>query len=396
MHVIPYDQVSQIKWKGSSVEYDGALHALDCNRHDQFLVVNFDFIKSDLDNFNYLEFNNNKIDCITWSYNGAWVAKLFPRNWKIGHYKNIYLKDPVIKLKWEQNPDISASVEFENDPRLTFILDSWDCCYELIWYVANTDIWIFKCQAHGRTPKSVKHMGELIPKLSKTLDVIFISYKESNAEENWQRVLEKAPYAKRVDGVEGIFNAHKAAALLSTTDMFYVVDGDAWLVDDFNFDFCPLIYDRECTHIWHSKNPINNLSYGYGGVKLFSKQVIDNANSWTTLDMATTVGSKLKIIDKISNITSFNTDEFSTWKGAFRECVKLSYNIQQRPNDTDSINRLESWMAPSDAPFAKYAIDAAQEAKEWVLQNPNNLDMLRLINNRNWIETQFKLRNTNE
>jgi hypothetical protein len=202
-------------------------------------------------------------------------------------------------------------------------------------------------------------------------------------------VLEKAPWAQRVDGVEGIFNAHKAAANLSTTDMFYVVDGDAWLVDDFNFSFQPGLFDRDCTHIWRARNPINRLAYGYGGVKLFSKQVINDTTSWTTLDMATTIGTKLKVVNKLSNITAFNTDELATWRSAFRECVKLCYNIHRDPNNKENVYRLEAWMASSNQPFAEYAIKAAHRAKEWVQQNADDIDILRQINNRNWLEQEF-------
>ena len=391
MHIIPYEQANLVKWKGNSLDYDWELHDLDRRRHDQFLVVSFDFNESDLDNFNYLDFADNKRDCIVWCYKNRWMAKLFPKNWKIGSYHVIN-----ISIRWERNPDIPASVKFNNDPTLTFVPDFWDTFYELVWYLKDQEVWAFKCSAENKVSRGVKYMEELTPAFPKHLNVLFISYYESNAEENWQRVLEKAPWAKRIDGVEGIFNAHKAAAKLSTTDMFYVVDGDAWLVDDFNFDFQPSIFDRACTHIWRATNPINGLVYGYGGVKLFSKQIVDDATSWTTLDMSTTITSKIKIINTVSNITAFNTDEYSTWRSAFRECVKLCYSIQQHLNNIDSIHRLESWMVPSDAPFAKYAIDAAQEAKEWVQQNVNDIDVLRQINDRKWLETQFKLRNTNE
>ena len=40
----------------------------------------------------------------------------------------------------------------------------------------------------------------------------------------------------RVSGVTGIHAAHLAAAKLSTTPMFWVVDGDAVIEDDFKFD----------------------------------------------------------------------------------------------------------------------------------------------------------------
>ena len=54
-------------------------------------------------------------------------------------------------------------------------------------------------------------------------DVFFISYHEQYADENFEALLDKAPLAKRVDGIKGIFNAHKHAAELSKTKMFYVI-----------------------------------------------------------------------------------------------------------------------------------------------------------------------------
>jgi len=385
MHTIPYEQVKRVKWKGDSIGYDWALHALDRGQHDQFLAINFNFSEEDINLFNYSDYDEETTCCIVWNYKNKWVAKLFPKNWEIGSYYNIDI--PI--LKWERNPNISLSVEFENDPTLTFVPDLWDTFYELVWYVKDQDVWAFKCSAENKVSKGVKDMGELTPALPQHLDVVFISYHESNAEENWQRVLEKAPWAKRVDGVAGIFNAHQAAAKLSTTDMFYVVDGDAWLVDDFNFDYQPGIFDRDCTHIWRAQNPINGLVYGYGGVKLFSKQVIEDATSWTTLDMSTTIGSNLKVVNTISNITAFNTDEYSTWRSAFRECAKLCYNIHQDPDNKENQDRLEGWMKSSDQPFAQYAIDAAHIAEKWVRQHINDPDTINLINNRDWLKEKF-------
>jgi hypothetical protein len=60
--------------------------------------------------------------------------------------------------------------------------------------------------------------------------------------------------------------------------MFYVVDGDAWLADGWTFDYQPTIWNRNCAYIWTSRNPINDLEYGYGGVKLFPRQKL--LDSW--------------------------------------------------------------------------------------------------------------------
>ena len=44
------------------------------------------------------------------------------------------------------------------------------------------------------------------------LDFVFISYREPNADENYADLLNIVPWAKRVHGIKGFDNAHKAAA----------------------------------------------------------------------------------------------------------------------------------------------------------------------------------------
>ena len=65
------------------------------------------------------------------------------------------------------------------------------------------------------------------------LDIIYLSYDEPNAEENYADLLTKVPWAKRVHGVEGSDAAHKACAKLSETDRFVTVDGDNTIKQEF-------------------------------------------------------------------------------------------------------------------------------------------------------------------
>ena len=80
------------------------------------------------------------------------------------------------------------------------------------------------------------------------LDVIFLSYQEPYADDNFKLLLTYAPHAKRVSGVKGLLLAHQAAARKSMTNNFYIVDADAQIVETFNFDYTPqsneLIYGR--------------------------------------------------------------------------------------------------------------------------------------------------------
>lgn len=275
--------------------------------------------------------------------------------------------------------------------KLDYVIPWHDVSYSHVWYIEieGEKVWAAKQQAVSKTRK-VKDMGTIQPILPEHLSVIFISYNEPDAEKNWQRVLEKAPWAKRVDGVKGIFNAHKAAAKLSDTDMFYVVDGDAWLTDDWNFDFQPRLYDRNCAFIWYSQNPINDLVYGYGGVKLFAKSRVLNAKKWNTLDFATTIMSKLKVVEQVSNVSMFNTDEFSTWRSAFRECVKLKSNLVANNNSQEDLDRLQTWLTTgADKPFGKFAVEAARQAVEFFDSNPEHETQMQ-INDRAWLLKKFQ------
>lgn len=288
---------------------------------------------------------------------------------------------------------ISPNAKVDYNPELPklkyndeYIVPWHDFEYEHVWYLETTvpgdKVWAVKATL-CEEPIGLKEVGTVIPLFGDQLDVIFISYKETNADENWQRVLEKAPWAKRVHGVEGIFNAHKAAAKLAKTDMFFVVDGDAWLVDDWEFDFQPGIFDRDCAYVWSSINPVNNLIYQNGGVKLFSRKVLLRQKKWVTLDMFTGIMPKIKAEDRISCVTTFNIDAFSTWRSAFRECVKLYLSNQ--------MSKLDEWLhSDTDKDYGVYAVMGATHACNYAKEFLNDQDALLKINDYSWLEQQFK------
>jgi hypothetical protein len=307
-----------------------------------------------------------------------WVVKFSPKYRKPKDWKWYGVVSPDYNV--EYNPALPPM-----QSEIDYVIPWHDLEYEHVWYLEGKEkIWVAKLKVVDN-PIGIKDMGTVeldIPRL----DVIFISYNEPNAEENWQRLLEKAPWAKRVNGVKGIFEAHKAAAKLSSTDMFYVVDADAYLIDEWNFDFEPYIFDRDCAYVWNSRNPLNDLVYGYGGVKLFPKALLLKKRKWQTLDMFTGISKKIKVMDTVSNETRFNTDEFSTWRSAFRECVKLYSNNQ--------LSNLNAWLdINKDKPFGKYAILGANAGYQYAKDNDGNYTELTNINNYEWLREQFNLNN---
>ena len=222
-------------------------------------------------------------------------------------------------------------------------------------------------------------------------DIVFISYHEPNAEENFNDLYTRyntvgvfGDRVKRVKDVKGIHNAHVEAAKLANTSYFYVVDGDAKVVQDFKF--AHTAEETDVVHVYRSSNPINNLTYGYGGIKLLPTTLTLNMDT-TTNDMTTSISDKFKVMNEVSNITAFNTDAFSTWKSAFRECAKLSSKTIKGQKNDETEKRLHIWTTVGgDVPFGKYAIAGAVAGRDFGLSRESDL---QLINNFDWLKEQF-------
>jgi hypothetical protein len=230
----------------------------------------------------------------------------------------------------------------------------------------------------------------IIASRPKPYDIIFISYNELAADLNFKNLYERFPRAIRVHGIKGIHRAHVEAAKLSTTEMFWVVDADAKILDNFEFNFTVSEHNGDQVYVWKSKNPINGLEYGYGGVKLLPKKLALEMNI-DSVDMTTSISKKFNVVDEVSNVTSFNTDPFSTWKSAFRECVKLSSKLIDGQVDDETVHRLDIWCSVgSDRQYGLFSIAGAIAGKEYGSINKNNIEALKMINDFVWLESKFK------
>ena len=234
-----------------------------------------------------------------------------------------------------------------------------------------------------------KKEHSIVASMPNPYDVVFISYQEPDADENYNKLLEKVPNAKRVHGVKGIHQAHIEAAKLCSTPMFWIVDGDAQIVDEFNFDYQVPAWQYTHVHVWRSKNPINGLIYGYGGIKLFPTHLTIDMDV-SKPDMTTSISDKFVAVKEVSNITAFNIDEFSTWRSAFRECCKLSSKVIDRQKNDETELRLKIWTTiGKDKAFGEYAIAGARAGMAYGNANKGNIEALKKINNFDWLKDQF-------
>ena len=388
--ILNKEQVKAVRWDVDPSTYDLRLHSLG-QQYLEFIVLNPIYDEWILD---YIDTDIKSDQCLMWVKGDKWIAKKFKSSWVPDNgWKIIECNFKVTKIKdfeveVEYNPDIPDNIF----PPLPQTIEPEDYHLEHVWYLdtryfKGDKIWVKKVRACPE-PLGIKDMGYVTPEIVDELDVIFISYDEPNADANWQRVLSRVPFAQRVHGVDGIFEAHKAAAQLAQTDMFWVVDGDAEILDDWHFDYQPNIFNRDCVHVWSSRNPINNLVYGYGGVKLFPRQLLLDAATWH-VDMTTGLG-KLKVMPRVSNITAFNTDPFSTWRSAFRECAKLAAGTIKNQIVDESTERLDAWLTlGADKPFGEYAVAGARAGLDYGTKNKLNTQLMKQINSRSWLKEQF-------
>ena len=223
-------------------------------------------------------------------------------------------------------------------------------------------------------------------------DIVFITYKEEVSSSYYiEDIVMKFPYHRThwVRGVKGIHNAHKEAAGRVFSKMFYVVDADAKLLPNFKFDTNLDPSEEDIVHVWRAINPVNGLEYGFGGVKLLPTE-LTRGMSIDSVDMTTSISTRFKIMPEISNITKFNTDPLSTWRSAFRECVKLASRIIPGQDNSQSEHRLHTWIHfGGNEPFGEYSKGGASAGQWYGTTYKDDPEALAKINDYDWLEHQF-------
>ena len=195
-------------------------------------------------------------------------------------------------------------------------------------------------------------------------DMVFISYDEPNAEENYNRLAEVAPWVKHSHGVFGSDAAHKAAADLAETDRFITIDADNIVRPEFLNVEVDMRKIRSTDVIsWAGKNTVNGLVYGNGGIKCWPKEVVYNMQTHENAPE----GDKRAQVDFCWNINYVqmnniycdvmnNGSPLQAWRAGFREGVKMGLvdgdvidpsELKQKVHNKN-YKRLLTWMSVGD------------------------------------------------
>jgi len=164
------------------------------------------------------------------------------------------------------------------------------------------------------------------------LDFVYISFKEPNKEQNWADLKNKVPWAKRVDGVVGFDNAHKAAADIAETDFFISVDGDNIIDEKFLLETLDWTKtNKKAVHRWRARNNINGLVYGNGGLVGWHKQTCVEMRTHENADTEENQidfcwGVPHENLHNCYSTTVINSSEEQAFVAGYREGVKMSTN----------------------------------------------------------------------
>jgi hypothetical protein len=206
----------------------------------------------------------------------------------------------------------------------------------------------------------------------KDLPVVFLSYKEDNADANFEDLKTMVPNALRVHGVKGFDSAHKAAMKLARQytmgrgidptrwPYFITVDADNrtfsnfWGLDTEAMD--KHIYDRDnrppqgrSVLSWNAYNPMTGLVYGNGGLKLWGFQFVE--------EMTTHEASSSDLVDfcwnqgytqmaAIFGETITNGSARQAFTAGFREGIKMPLTNGQM--DFDALYDVKNKSYPSN------------------------------------------------
>jgi len=232
------------------------------------------------------------------------------------------------------------------------------------------------------------------------VDIIYLSYDEPNAEQNYADLLTKVPWAKRVHGIKGSDEAHKACARLSTTDRFVTVDGDNTIRQEFINQVLDFDEHTDLTSSvisWCGRNTINGLLYGNGGLKCWPKDFVLNMKTHENADPDNPHAQvdfcwDINYIQQNSCYSDVhnNTTPHQAWRAGFREGVKMALDRGIKPSKEDFLNghwknlhRLWIWlMIGDDIKNGIWAIYGAREGlyktmcTEWDYVNVRDFEHL--------------------
>lgn len=233
-------------------------------------------------------------------------------------------------------------------------------------------------------PYIIKHKDAFLAE--KALDIVYISNGEPDAERWYEHTCRvSGREVKRVQNVSGRIQAYQAAANASETEWFFTVFAKLEMVEDFDWTWQPDRLQEPKHYIFNARNPINGLEYGHQGMIAYNKRLV-LATEQSGLDF--TLSKAHEVVPILSGTAHFNQDEWTTWRTAFREVVKLKYFMETQPT-METEHRLNTWLKTANGKHAEYCLSGAHDAINYYHEVEGDYDKLFNTFQWAWLRDRF-------
>lgn len=235
------------------------------------------------------------------------------------------------------------------------------------------------------------------------LPFVFLSYDEPWADEFFDRLKKIVPTALRVHGVQGLDACHKAAARAAASRWFVTVDADTEVDASFlSVDLAEDMLTDRARLDWVSRNAVNGLAYGNGGLKVWPSKLVNDLRSHEAApsDVASVdhdrglTGSRPTMIRMpgCHSVVRPAETAFHAFRSGFREGARLGAVNRALVKSSDFVTAAGSWRAQhlrvlctigSHAPNGSWLVYGARLGL-WMV-NASDWD-IRKINDYGWFD----------
>lgn len=219
-------------------------------------------------------------------------------------------------------------------------------------------------------------------------DAVLLSYDEPMANSlhsRLQRTL--GGTVKRLHGVHGMRRAYRLCAELVDREQFFLADGDFAIDTVFDPAVVAPLDEGVSMRVWRAVNPVNGLSYGYGGLKLIRRSALREMGE--AVDVLAALPGRIEFAEQTAGITRFNQSPFHAWKAGFRECAMLARGSEYGMADDDACQRAEAWTSSRDGEFAMYAASGAHEGMAFAKEAGRAPERFDHLNDPVWLLARF-------
>ncbi|WP_431981925.1 hypothetical protein [Streptomyces qinglanensis] len=219
-------------------------------------------------------------------------------------------------------------------------------------------------------------------------DAVLLSYDEPMANSLHARLQRTfGGSVKRLHGVHGMRRAYRLCAEVVDREQFFLADGDFAIGADFDPATVEPLDEGVSMRVWRAVNPVNGLTYGYGGLKLIRRSALRGMGE--AVDVLAALPGRGEFAQQTAGITRFNQSPFHAWKAGFRECAMLARGSEYGMADENARQRVQAWTASRSGEFAAYAAAGACEGVAFARDAACAPQRFDRLNDPTWLRERF-------